>query len=256
MMEQDLILEVNHLSLSIAGRQGEDRLILKDVSMEIPRGRITCLVGESGSGKSLTVSAILGMCPQAACLPSESRILFHGESIYSVFQDPMNSLNPSVRVGRQLFQMAKGYGDLSKKTFTQRMVPILGGMKFDHPEGVLRRYPFELSGGMLQRLLIACGILIAPSLLVADEPTTALDVTTQKEILHTFREINRGMGMSIFVVTHDFGVVAEIADEVIVMQRGSIVERGDVFQVFDHPKQEYTKRLMQAAFKGSDGVCC
>ncbi len=168
----------------------------------------------------------------------------------SIYQDPINSFNNSVRVGRQLYQMAKGYGAIERDEFDKRMAEIMTRLRFQKPEKVLRKYPFELSGGMLQRLMIACAILVAPSLIIADEPTTALDVSIQKEIMREFRAIHHQLHITILVVTHDFGVVAKLADEVVILHEGAVVERGDVFEIFDHPREEYTRSLIEASFKG------
>lgn len=161
----------------------------------------------------------------------------------------MNSFNQSVIVKKQLFNMVSGYMAITPADFDKRIETILQKLNFKEPQRVLGQYPFELSGGMLQRLMIGCGMLIEPSLMIADEPTTALDVTIQKEILKEFIAINRELKTTLLVVTHDFGVVAEIADEVIVMQKGRIVEQGNVFEIFDNPAQDYTKRLIKATFK-------
>lgn len=205
----------------------------------------------------MTISSILGLIPEKAYFANQSSIEFFGESIFSIFQDPMNSFNQSVTVKKQLFNMVSGYMEITQPDFEKRIETILQKLNFKEPQRVLGQYPFELSGGMLQRLMIGCGMLIEPSLMIADEPTTALDVTIQKEILKEFIAINRELKTTLLVVTHDFGVVAEIADEVIVMQKGRIVEQGNVFEIFDNPAQDYTKRLIKATFKelNNDDVC-
>lgn len=238
------ILEISHLSLAI-----DEKKIIKDLSFAVKDKKITCLVGESGSGKSLTISAVLGLLPSCAKVSPKARISFQGDSIFSIYQDPINSFNISVKVGKQLYQMAKGFREMSRKEFDAGISRVLCRIGFENPAHVLNKYPFELSGGMLQRLMIADAIFIAPSLIIADEPTTSLDVSIQKEILREFRAINRETQTAILVVTHDFGVVAELADEVVVMCEGELVETGDVFQVFDHPKKEYTKALLEASFR-------
>ncbi|MDO4288142.1 MAG: ABC transporter ATP-binding protein [Eubacterium sp.] len=255
MKKEEPILELKHLSLFLAEAAKADQCLLRDVTMAVPRGKITCLVGESGSGKSMTIASILGLTPRAAYFGENSSILFRGEAIFSIFQDPMNAFNPSQRVASQLYAMARGYRDIKKEAFEVEFCEILSALSFENPGRVLRQYPFELSGGMLQRLMIGCGILIKPALMIADEPTTALDVTVQKDILKTLVRINKTQGTTILLVTHDFGVVAEIADEVAVMQRGRIVECGDVFTIFDHPREDYTRQLIQATFKGGDVQC-
>lgn len=238
------ILEIEHLSLSIFERQ-----IINDISFGVKDKKITCLVGESGSGKSLTMASVLGLLPDGAVISPESRIKFNGKNMFSVYQDPINSFNYSVRVGKQLYRMAKGYRNTSRKEFDKGISEVLTRLRFTDPASTLVKYPFELSGGMLQRLMIACGIYVAPSLIIADEPTTALDVSIQKEIMRELRAINHELDISIIVVTHDFGVVAELADEVVVMHNGVLVESGDVFQLFDNPREGYTKALLEASFK-------
>ena len=198
------------------------------------------------------MSAVLGLLPKVACKTKESKITFHGMSMFCIYQDPMNSFNSSVKVGKQLYQMAMGYKKMTRAEFDQQMGDILERIKFEDPARTLNKYPFELSGGMLQRLMIACAILVTPSLIIADEPTTALDVSIQKEILREFRAINREYQTAILVVTHDFGVVAELADDVIVMHDGEIVEKGRVLELFDSPQEEYTKRLLKASFEGAE----
>ena len=236
------ILEVGGLTLSIGGVE-----LLHNLTFSAPAGQITCLVGESGSGKSLTVSAILGLLPEGAALAPESRITFRGQGIFSIFQDPINAFNPSIRVGRQLYQMARGYRKVERRAFQRDIAAVMTRLRLERPEAVLKKYPFELSGGMLQRLMIACAIYVAPSLIIADEPTTALDVSVQKEILREFRAIHHEMGISILAVTHDFGVVAELADQVVVLRQGALVEAGEASDIFDRPREEYTKALLTAS---------
>ena len=224
------ILEVKGLTLSIDSVE-----LLHNLTFSAPAGQITCLVGESGSGKSLTVSALLGLLPEGAVLAPESRITFRGEGIFSIYQDPINAFNPSIRVGRQLYRMASGYRKVERRTFQRDIAAVMARLRLDRPETVLKKYPFELSGGMLQRLMIA------------DEPTTALDVSIQKEILREFRAINHELGISILAVTHDFGVVAELADQVIVLRQGALVEAGEASVIFDRPREDYTKALLAAS---------
>ena len=249
-MTEKNILEIEHLSLTAVDAAGREQQILKDISIEISENKITCLVGESGSGKSMTIAAVLGILPKTVLLDQSSLIQFAGKRIFSVFQDPMNTFNPSVKVGRQLYAMARAHGKTDRQAFDRDLREVLKDLNFTEPERVLEQYPFELSGGMLQRLMLGCGIALKPELMICDEPTTALDVTVQKEILKILRAINRRFQTAILLVTHDFGVVAETADAVIVMEKGRVVEQGEVFEIFDHPREAYTKALMAAAFKG------
>ena len=237
------IVKVENLSLKIWGNT-----ILDKVSLNINDGEITCLVGESGSGKSTFVSTILGLLPRGGVMLEDSSVEFIGESIFSIYQDPMNSFNPSIKVGKQMYDMAEGYLSIGRSQFLKEIMDVMKRLRFNQPQQVLEKYPFELSGGMLQRLMIATAILVKPDLVIADEPTTALDVSIQKEIMREFRQMNSKYGMAILVVTHDFGVVAELADQVIIMQNGRVVESADVFRIFDHPKEDYTKSLLEASF--------
>lgn len=244
------ILEIEQLSLSV-----DERQILENVSFSIKDDCITCLVGASGSGKSMTMAAVLGLLPVEAQINPESKIHFYGTTVFSIYQDAINSFNGSVKVGKQLYQMAKGYKRIGRLEFDREITEIMKRLRFHKPEMVLQKYPFELSGGMLQRLMIACAIYVAPDLIIADEPTTALDVSIQKEIMREFRAIHHQLHTAILVVTHDFGVVAELADEVVVMHDGVVVEAGDVFEIFDHPKEAYTKSLLEASFKEEITSC-
>lgn len=233
------ILEVGGLTLSIGGVE-----LLHNLTFSAPAGQITCLVGESGSGKSLTVSALLGLLPEGAELAPESRITFRGESIFSIFQDPINAFNPSVRVGRQLYQMARGYRKVERRAFQRDIAAVMDRLRLDRPEAVLKKYPFELSGGMLQRLMIACAIYVAPSLIIADEPTTALDVTIQHQILKQMRSLQEEYGTSIIFITHDLGVVAELCDRVVVLYGGLVMEEAEINDLFENPLHPYTMGLL------------
>ena len=233
------ILEVENLGIMIDGEK-----IVKDISFFVHDQHITCIVGESGSGKSVTMSAVLGLLPKVACKTKESKIMFHGDSMFCIYQDPMNSLNSSVKVGKQLYQMTKGYKKMTRAEFDQQMGIILERIKFEDPMRTLNKYPFELSGGMLQRLMIACAILVKPSLIIADEPTTALDVTVQAQILNLLKKIHRDTGSSILFISHDLNVIKEVCQKVVVMYKGVIVERGDAKEVLKHPKHEYTRKLV------------
>ena len=184
------ILTAEGLTLSIDGVE-----LLHNVHFSVPAGKITCLVGESGSGKSLTMAALLGLLPEGAELAPESRVTFRGQGMFSIYQDPINSFNPSIRVGKQLYQMARGNRKVERKAFERGIAEVMGRLRLARPEVLLKKYPFELSGGMLQRLMIACAIYVAPSLILADEPTTALDVSVQKEIMREFRAINHELGI-------------------------------------------------------------
>ena len=232
---------------------------LFDVNMEIPSGSYTALIGHTGSGKSTILQLLNGLL-----LPSRGEVQMNDLHIDSessqkelknlrkkvglVFQFPESQLFAEtvvkdVAFGPQNF----GVDQESAESIAKEKLTLVG-----LSEELFERSPFELSGGMLQRLMIACAILVTPSLIIADEPTTALDVSIQKEIMREFRAINREYQTAILVVTHDFGVVAELADDVIVMHDGEIVEKGRVLELFDSPQEEYTKRLLKASFEGAE----
>ncbi|MCR4435088.1 MAG: ABC transporter ATP-binding protein [Clostridiales bacterium] len=263
------LLEVENLSISFDTGNGWFKAV-DGISFGVAAGKIACIVGQSGSGKSLTALSIINMVPPSGKI--EGRILFkeqdllalppykmaqiRGRHIFSIFQNPMNSLNRSITTGKQLFEMAVSHGAQDKGKFYRDMGKILERMNFSNPYSVLRKYPFQLSGGMLQRMVIAFAVYSKPELIIADEPTTALDVTVQKEILRQFREIRDQWGATILLITHDFGVVAEIADDVIVMKEGRIVEKNGVRQIFNYPRDAYTKALIKATFdKEVDQTC-
>lgn len=236
------ILTAEGLTLSIDGVE-----LLHNVHFSVPAGKITCLVGESGSGKSLTMAALLGLLPEGAELAPESRVTFRGQGMFSIYQDPINSFNPSIRVGKQLYQMARGNRKVERKAFERGIAEVMGRLRLARPEVLLKKYPFELSGGMLQRLMIACAIYVAPSLILADEPTTALDATIQGQILRLILDQSRERGMAVLLITHDLGVVAEVADVVGVMYAGRLVERAPARELFADPRHPYTRGLMHSA---------
>ena len=243
---EDTILSVQNLSIDFVSKKSTIPIV-RNISFSLQKQKICCLIGESGSGKSMTVRALINLLPKTMLIREKSQIEFSVDSVFCIFQDPINSFNPSVRVKKQLFHMARGYRLISKKNFEKELTQILTRLNFEHPRQAMRKYPFELSGGMLQRLMIATAILIKPDLIIADEPTTALDVTVQKQILKEFININRELQIAMLFITHDFGVVAEIADEVLVMNNGEIIEHNDVYSIFKNPQNEYTKKLIKAS---------
>lgn len=211
------------------------------------------MIGQSGSGKSLTLQSIMGLLPKN--MTREGEILFEGvdlnplelskirgREMFTIFQGAMNAFNPSVKLFDQLYWLA-GKTAVSKAIFHKEIIEVLNRLGFTEPEKTVKQYPFQLSGGMLQRMMIACALYVKPKLLLADEPTTALDSSVQKEFLGELSAMKNQT--TILLVTHDLGVVAEIADEVIVILDGEIVESGDVYKVFHAPRHEYTKRLLK-----------
>ncbi|MVA98664.1 dipeptide ABC transporter ATP-binding protein [Nitratireductor sp. CAU 1489] len=249
-------------NLTVRLPEGGDRLKAVDgIDLDIAPGRILCVVGESGSGKSMTAHAIMGLVPKP--LISTGAIRFDGENLIGlaaekhrairgrrigmIFQEPMAALNPVMRVGRQIEEVFR-FHDVPGP-YDERVVKLLGDMGLPEPELLRHAFPFSLSGGQRQRVMIAMALALDPELLIADEPTTALDVTTQKQILALLKRAQAERGMGIVLITHDFGVVAEIGDEVAVMQHGKIVERGTVAEVLGNPGHDYTRTLLAAVPK-------
>ena len=248
--------------LTVRLPQGSDRLrAVNSIDLDIAPGRILCLVGESGSGKSMTAHAIMGLVPKPlVCsgsirfdgqnligLAADRHRAIRGQRIGMIFQEPMAALNPVMRVGRQIEEVFRYHG--IPGPYDARVVKLLGDMGLPEPETLRHAFPFSLSGGQRQRVMIAMALALDPELLIADEPTTALDVTTQKQILALLKQAQAERGMSVLLITHDFGVVAEIGDEVAVMRNGEIVERGTVQQVLGNPQHDYTRTLLAAVPK-------
>jgi ABC-type glutathione transport system ATPase component len=245
--------------LAVALPPGADRPhAIEDISFDLAPGEILCLVGESGSGKSVSAAAIMGLLPPT--LPVRAgRILFAGEDLLRVppsrlralrgarismiFQEPMTALNPLMRVGDQLAEAMRAH----RCSPHDRIIPLLESVHLPDPARLARAYPHRLSGGQRQRVMIAMALALEPAVLIADEPTTALDVTTQAQILRLIRELQRRRGTGVLFITHDFGVVAEIADRVAVMRQGRIVEQGPAQSVLAEPQHPYTQTLIAAA---------
>ena len=249
------ILEVKHLKVS---PNNEPRKILvNDVSFDLYPGRTTCIVGESGSGKSLTALSIMKLLStqlkQTGDISFEGQNIsnlsnadmrhYRGKSMAMIFQEPMTSLNPVISIGDLIKEELEVHLDLDKKSLDKKVVSLLKEVGI--PEDRVSSYPDELSGGQRQRIMIAMSIACEPSILIADEPTTALDVTVQAQILKLLHNLKEKRHMAMLFITHDFGVVEEIADDVIVMYQGQIVEEGSVKDVLKKPKHAYTKALLQ-----------
>jgi peptide/nickel transport system ATP-binding protein len=248
--------------LSIALPRGADRPHAVDqLDLTLRPGEITCLVGESGSGKSMVARAVLGLLPPRVRIAAgalrfgatdlaqadETRLrAIRGLEIGMVFQEPMTALNPLHRIGQQVDEVFRLHTDLSRRARRERVVQLLADVHLPDPERLYRAYPHQLSGGQRQRVVIAMALALRPKLLIADEPTTALDVTTQAQILAQLRELQRERGTSVLFITHDFGVVADIADRVAVLQRGQLVEEGRRDDVLRSPVHPYTRSLLAA----------
>ncbi|MGZ8270576.1 MAG: ATP-binding cassette domain-containing protein [Methylophilus sp.] len=248
------ILTINQLS--IYPKSDQNRLLVNNVSLKLNAGKTTCIVGESGSGKSLTALSIMGLLSQQ--LTAQGSITFQGQEIQSldnqamqkirgarigmIFQEPMTSLNPVLTVGYQVGEPLTAHLGLKGVALKTRVAALLTLVGI--PVERANSYPDELSGGQRQRIMIAMSIACEPALLIADEPTTALDVTVQAQVLKLLDELKSRMNMAMLFITHDFGVVADIADDVIVMFRGEIVETGTCEQVLNHPQHPYTQALL------------
>lgn len=256
------ILEVDSLTVDIDGEAGRHR-ILDDVSISLEAGEPMGLVGESGSGKSMTLRSILGMLPPGASVV-DGEIRFDGRNILTsgpggrfdqrirgtgismVFQEPAIALNPVMKVGRQITDAIAERRGLSKKQAHDLAVELMDRVGITDPDRRARHYPFQLSGGMRQRVMIAAALAQEPQVLLCDEPTTALDVTIQAQVLDLFRTMQQDEGLGLLYVTHDLAVVAQLCSSISVMKDGQIVEHGVLQKVFDDPQEEYTRRLLTA----------
>ena len=255
------LLEVNNLRTSFFTDAGEVKAV-NGISFNLDHGKVLGIVGESGSGKSVTAYSILQILASTAKINPESSIKFDGQELVGagektmrkirgnkisiIFQDPMTSLNPTYTIGHQLMEAIMLHTPRNKKQARERALEMLRLVNINEPEKRMKQYPFEFSGGMRQRIVIAMALACEPDILIADEPTTALDVTIQAQILELMNSLQKELGMAIIMITHDLGVVAQMCDEVIVMYAGSICEQGTADEIFYNPKHEYTKGLMRS----------
>ena len=253
------ILEVENLKTWFHTRDGVVKAV-DGISFDLAPGKILGIVGESGSGKSVTVHSLMGLVPQPPgriedgsahfdgsdlirCAPRELRAI-RGKRIAMIFQDPMTSLNPYLRISEQLIEPLLIHGLAEREQALKKAIAMLEKVGIRDAAERIHSYPHEFSGGMRQRVMIAMALITDPEMLIADEPTTALDVTVQAQILRLLKELQADLGVSVIFITHDLGVIAELADRVVVMYRGHIVEQGDVLSIFDHPQHPYTKGLL------------
>ena len=258
--EQGIILEVENLDISFRLDKHTVFDAVKGISFKVPTNSTVALVGESGSGKSVSAMSILGLLPENAIIAPSSRVLYgdrdllklpdgalrdlRGRDLSVIFQEPMTSLNPVFTVGEQIGEVLRLHMGLTGKQARDRVVALLNEVGIPNPQLRVNSYPHEMSGGQQQRVMIAMAIACEPKLLIADEPTTALDVTIQKQILDLLAGLQEKHHMSLLFITHDLGVVGEIADHVVVMQSGEIQEQGDVKSIFEWPQHAYTKALL------------
>ena len=254
------LLEVRDLHTSFFTPVGEVKAV-NGISFNLDHGKVLGIVGESGSGKSVTAYSIMQILEKTGKivsgsikvdgkelvgLPEREMKNIRGNRISIIFQDPMTSLNPTYTIGHQLMEAILLHTNRNKKQAYDRAVEMLKLVNVNEPEKRMKQYPFEFSGGMRQRVMIAMALACEPDILIADEPTTALDVTIQAQILELMQSLQKELGLAIIMITHDLGVVAQMCDEVIVMYAGSICEQGTADEIFYNPKHEYTKGLMRS----------
>ncbi|MDF2540570.1 MAG: transporter ATP-binding protein [Herbinix sp.] len=254
------LLKVEDLEVAFSGG-ARDFKCIDHVSFQVNSGEILCIVGESGSGKSVTLLSVMGLLSQNGKIigglvefdgdnlltKSEKELdQIRGNKLTMIFQDAMASLNPVFTIGSQMIETMKVHLKLDKKAAKERAINLLERVGLPNPSSMMKKYPHTLSGGMRQRVMIAMALACNPKLLIADEPTTALDVTIQAQIMELIRNLKDEFGMSIILITHDMGLVAEMADRVLVMYAGQIVEEANVYDIFQKPQHPYTKALLKS----------
>src|SRR6202789_471204 len=257
----DSVLDIDSLPVGL-GKDPRNARIIDGVSLRVREGETLCLVGESGSGKSVTSLTVMGLLQKGSLAPTGGSIKLVGEELLGardgrlrqlrattmamIFQEPMTALNPVVPVGRQIDEVLRVHTDLDARARRKRILAMMEQVRLPDVERIFASYPHRLSGGQRQRIMIAMALVLEPKLLIADEPTTALDVTTQKQILALIRDLQRDRGTAVLFITHDMGVVAEIADRVAVMRQGRLVETGALDTILRTPAMDYTRNLLSA----------
>ncbi|MBD2868332.1 ABC transporter ATP-binding protein [Paenibacillus arenilitoris] len=255
------LLEVKDLSVSFDVYGGEVQAV-RNVSFDVKKGEAVAIVGESGSGKSVTAQSIMRLIPSPPSRIKSGSVLFEGEELLKlsekemqkvrgnkigmIFQDPMTSLNPTMTVGDQIMEGLVKHQNMNAAGAKARAIEMLQLVGIPNPEARIKQYPHQFSGGMRQRVMIAIALACNPSLLIADEPTTALDVTIQAQIMRVMKDLQAKMGTSIILITHDLGVVADVCDRVIVMYAGRVVETGTKWEIFQNPQHPYTRGLLRS----------
>ncbi|MCF6247744.1 MAG: ABC transporter ATP-binding protein [Desulfobacula sp.] len=261
-MDNQVILKLNDLAVEFDTEQGQVRAV-DQVSFDLKKGKVLGIAGESGCGKSVTALSIIRLLPKPVSKIVKGTAIFDDQDIFSlpvsdlhhirgrkismIFQEPMTALNPVHSIGKQLAEVYKlHFQDMSSRQMVQASVKMLEKVGIPDTERVIKYYPHQLSGGMRQRVMIAMALACEPDILIADEPTTALDVTVQAQILSLIQDLQEKLNMSVILITHDLGVIAQTCDDVVVMYAGRIVEKADVKRLFKHPKHPYTQGLLQS----------
>jgi len=257
-LKENSLLVVNNLRVSLKN-SSKKKILLQNISFTIPNNKVVAIVGESGSGKSLTALSILRLLSEKTYASSGS-IVFNKNEIFSlditdiqkirgndiamIFQEPMSALNPTMAIGKQLIEMCERHLNIASKEIKEKIDNLIKKVKLNHIKNLLNKYPHEISGGQKQRIMIAMALLCSPSLLIADEPTTALDVTVQKEIIQLIKKLQKSEKLSVLFISHDLSLVKQIADHIIIMKDGKIIEQGTNNRIFNSPKELYTKALI------------
>ena len=257
-MKENSLLVVNNLRVSLKN-SSKKKILLNNISFTVPNNKVVAIVGESGSGKSLTALSILRLLSEKTYTSSGS-ILFNKNEIFSldindiqkirgndiamIFQEPMSALNPTMAIGEQLIEMCERHLNIASTDIKEKINNLIKKVKLNHIKNLLNKYPHEISGGQKQRIMIAMALLCSPSLLIADEPTTALDVTVQKEIIQLIKKLQKSEKLSVLFISHDLSLVKQIADHIIIMKDGKIIEQGTNNKIFNSPKELYTKALI------------
>ncbi len=255
------VLDIRGLTVRLPARADRENAI-EDVSLKVQPHEILCVVGESGSGKSVTAHTVMGLLPPKQLVATAGQILLQGEDLLTkspaamralrgarmsmIFQEPMTALNPVVNVGDQIEEVLRIHTQMTPRERVARIIEVMDAVKLPEPEILRKSFPHQLSGGQRQRIMIAAALALEPALLIADEPTTALDVTTQAQILRLIKDIQHRHGTAVLFITHDFGVVAEVADRVVVMQNGLVVEQGEAQALLKNPQHPYTRMLISS----------
>ena len=257
-MKENSLLVVNNLRVSLKN-SSKKKILLNNISFTVPNNKVVAIVGESGSGKSLTALSILRLLSEKT-YTSTGSIVFNNNEIFSlditdiqkirgndiamIFQEPMSALNPTMAIGKQLIEMCERHLNIASTEIIEKINNLIKKVKLNHIKNLLNKYPHEISGGQKQRIMIAMALLCSPSLLIADEPTTALDVTVQKEIIQLIKKLQKSEKLSVLFISHDLSLVKQIADHIIIMKDGKIIEQGTNNKIFNSPKELYTKALI------------